>query len=103
MPGDTDTYRAFKQRWVGRPSSRRPSRLEREGERVTAYASWNGATEVTRWQLLAGPSADALKPVAGVRRQGFETEIEAETPGPWFAVRALRGKRVLGTSQPKQG
>ena len=77
--------------------------VERTGERVTAYASWNGATEFTRWQLLAGTSPDKLKPVATVRRQDFETVLEAETPGPWLAVRALRGKRVLGTSQPRQG
>jgi hypothetical protein len=103
MPGDTDTYRAFKQRWVGRPVEPPAFAIEREGERVTAYASWNGATEANRWQLLAGPSADALKPVAGTRRQGFETAIGAQTPGPWFAVRALRGTRVLGTSPAKRG
>jgi hypothetical protein len=103
MPGDTDTYRAYKQPWVGRPVERPAFAIERDGDSVTAYASWNGATELTRWQLLAGPSPDALKPVASVRRQDFETAIEAETDEPWLAVRALRGKRVLGTSAPKQG
>jgi hypothetical protein len=103
LPGDTDSYRAYKQRWVGRPTEPPALAVEREGQRVTAYASWNGATEVRRWQLLAGPSPDALKPVATVRRQDFETVIEAETTERWLAVRALRGKHTLGTSRPRQG
>ena len=98
MPEDTDTYRAFRQPWVGRPADRPAVAADRSGDRLTAYASWNGATEVTRWELLAGASPDALRPVATAGRDGFETALEAETAAPWLAVRALDGNRVLGTS-----
>ena len=53
--------------WASR-ASRRGSYAERTGDAVTAYASWNGATDVDAWQLLAGPSPDALQPIAKARR-----------------------------------
>jgi hypothetical protein len=37
--------------------------------------SWNGATEVASWRVLAGDDTDDLEPVATVRREGFETAI----------------------------
>jgi hypothetical protein len=50
------------------------------------YASWNGATEVARWQ--AGWTR--------VSRSGFETKIPVSGAGP-FVVRALDARgRVLG-------
>jgi hypothetical protein len=100
LPGDTDTYRAFRFPWVGRPVKRPAAVAERDGDHVTVYASWNGATEVTRWQLLAGSSPRALRPVGSARRTGFETKIEADTSAPVLVVRALAGKRALGTSKP---
>jgi hypothetical protein len=100
MPDDTDTYRAYRFPWTGRPVKPPDAVAERDGDHVTAYASWNGATEVTRWQLLAGPSPRALRPVGGAQRTGFETKIEADTSAPVLAVRAFGGKRVLGTSKP---
>ena len=51
---------------------------------MLVYASWNGATEVARWQVLAG-DADALRGVASRRRDGFETAITAR-------AQALRGR-----------
>ena len=101
LPEDTDTYRAYRQRWIGRPVTLPALATERTGDRVTAYATWNGATEVTRWQLLAGPSPDKLRPVATARRKDFETVLTARARAPWLAVRALDGARVLGTSEPQ--
>ena len=57
-----------------------------------AYVSWNGATEVRKWQLLAGPKKQALRPVNTVRKKGFETAIRLKTDAPWVAVRALDRK-----------
>jgi hypothetical protein len=71
------------------------------GRRV--FVSWNGATEVARWQVLAGRSRDELRPFRTVRKRGFETAAPA--PGtPWLAVRALdRSGRTLGTSRIIRG
>jgi hypothetical protein len=66
----------------------------------TAYASWNGATEVTSWQLLAGSSARHMKAISTVPKTGFETEIPAPGRNTFYAVRALSSTgRVLGTSR----
>ncbi len=66
---------------------------------ATIEASWNGATGVTSWQVLAGGSAESLTPVLTVARQGFETTIHVSTAGPDVAVRALGSSgQALGTS-----
>jgi hypothetical protein len=39
-------------------------------EKVKLYASWNGATEVESWELLAGSDAGRLEPVGSVPRDG---------------------------------
>jgi Arylsulfotransferase (ASST) len=71
-----DSYRAYRFVWSGRPEE--PPALglvsDRRG-RVTAYASWNGATDVARWRVLAGADEQHLHEVATVPRSGFETEI----------------------------
>jgi hypothetical protein len=64
------------------------------------YVSWNGATEVSSWQLLQGPRKTELRPVRAVAKTGFETRIAlgADAAG-WIVVRALdRRERALGRS-----
>jgi hypothetical protein len=80
-----DFYRAFRLPWTGRPTTR-PAVAVRSG---TVYASWNGATEVVSWQLLAGDGEGSLEPVKTVRREGFETAIRLDGDAKVVAVRAL--------------
>ena len=40
-----------------------------------AYVSWNGATDVVQWELVAGPRKSQLRPVRIVAKKGFETRI----------------------------
>ena len=69
-------------------------------DKVTLYVSWNGATEVAAWQVLAGSSPDKLEPVGSAPRKGFETAITPRTDEPYVVVRATDGSgRVLGTSK----
>jgi hypothetical protein len=95
------SYRGSPARWVGRPLTPPAIAAHRRGDAVTIWASWNGATEVRRWQVLAGPSASALAPVGGpVPFEDLETRMVARTDQPWVAVRALdSGGTVLGTSR----
>jgi hypothetical protein len=55
------------------------------------YVSWNGATEVREWRLLAGPDKVALRPVLSVPKSGFETAIPLRGTGTatWVAAQAL--------------
>ncbi len=71
------------------------------GDDLTVYASWNGATEVVQWEVLAGPDPEALEPVCSGARIGFEAAIEVTTAEPYLAVRSLNAEGdVLGASEP---
>lgn len=52
------------------------------------YASWNGATDVARWRILAGATPSALKPIAEVTRTGFETTATVFRSAGYVAVQA---------------
>lgn len=95
------SYRTYRSRWRARPTGPPAIAVSAgSGTAVTAYASWNGATDVARWQLLTGSSRKNLAAVATVRKSGFETAIHAKTSKRYFAVRALASSgRVLGVSK----
>jgi len=95
LPDGDGSYRMERHPWRATPATRplAAARTDAAG-RVTVYASWNGATEVARWEVLAGGSV-----VAGAQRDGFETAIDAGTAQGTLAVRALDARgRPLGTS-----
>jgi Arylsulfotransferase (ASST) len=97
-PGGDRSYRAlFTNTWVGTPDY--PPDGAVRG--TTVYASWNGATQVARWEVLAGSTAAALKVIATRARSGFETAIKLGKTYGAYEVRALSsGGRALGTSKP---
>ena len=100
FPKTVESYRAYRSPWEGRPTDR-PAVAGEVGpeDRVTLYASWNGATEVDRWEVLAGPAPDDLGSLGHAPRKGFETAISFTTDEPFAAVRAKdRSGRTLGAS-----
>jgi hypothetical protein len=67
------------------------------------WASWNGATEIARWEVLGGAGPDALAVVGGGARDGFETVLSGPGSHAYVAVRALDARgAVLGTSRVVQ-
>jgi hypothetical protein len=93
------SYRAFRLPWRGVPAQSPAIALAGAGRDLTAYASWNGATEIRSWQLLAGSSPTALSPVSSTRARGFESALRVPSSGPHLAVRALDGwGRAIGES-----
>ena len=93
------SYRGFKYEWTGRPLDRPALVVQKAAAGLNAYASWNGATEVASWQVLAGPDRDALEVAVRVPRRGFETVAPIDR-GKYFAVRALAADgEVLGVSR----
>jgi hypothetical protein len=101
FPTEDETYRAFRFQWYGQPTDD-PAVAAESGpeDRVTIYASWNGATEVTTWQVLAGSAPDQLEPIASAPRQGFETVITVHTTEPYVGLQAVNGSgKVLGPSK----
>jgi hypothetical protein len=95
-----ESYRAFRLPWTGRPADAPAIALTGAGRNTTAYASWNGATEVHAWQLLAGEQSGDLSPVASTRARGFESALGVPASASLVAVRALdRAGAVLGQSR----
>ena len=99
LPPGESSYRVYRLPWAAQPSEPPALAATTAAGTTTAYASWNGATTVTSWQLLTGPSATQLTPVATVPRSGFETSIS--TPAAALVeVRALSASgEVIGTSK----
>jgi hypothetical protein len=115
------SYRAFRLPWSGRPAQAPAIAVARagghggdsgdggaggnsgrEGDNTgfRAYASWNGATDVREWRLLAGARSNGLRPVARTRAQGFESALSTSATGPHFAVQALGDDgALLGQSE----
>jgi Arylsulfotransferase (ASST) len=99
LPEGSDSYQAFRYPWVGEPPDPPALATRRRDGGVTVWASWNGATEVARWQVLGGEAPDALVPLASSPRRGFETGLSVR-PSRYVAVRALDASgAVLGTSR----
>ena len=65
----------------------------------TVYASWNGATELASWRVLASAGTAAPKPIASAPRSGFETAITVPAGYRSFRLQALDAAgRVIGNS-----
>jgi hypothetical protein len=100
LPRGENSYRVYRLPWSGQPSEPPAIAASTSGASTTVYASWNGATTVTSWQVLAGTGAAGLNVVASAPRSGFETTITAPA-APVVEVRALSASgKVLGTSKP---
>ena len=100
FPVGDQSYRAFTATGPGSRRTSPPSaaRVNPAGGSVV-YASWNGATEVNTWTVLAGKTVSALVQAGSQRRSGFETVITVNSTGPYFAVNAEDASgRVLARS-----
>ncbi len=102
------SYRAMVEPWVGEPLSPPLGAARQRNGKTTVYASWNGATQVVSWRVLAGPGTSRLTAVTTTPKAGFETAIgvpASPIPAPAsyesFEVQALGANRqVIGASRP---
>jgi hypothetical protein len=81
---DNRSYRAFRFPWSGHPSDRPAAVAERtsEGE-IRVYASWNGATEVATWEVLASSKA-------GVDLGRCSRYPKTDSRRPWWCEAQIR-------------
>jgi hypothetical protein len=102
FPPEGESYRAFRFPWSGHPPDEPAVAVEQgPDDKIKLYASWNGATEVATWEVLAGPHPGQLQSLGSVPRDGFETAMLVQDTGPYLAVRATnRLGEILGTSAP---
>jgi hypothetical protein len=105
LPSPYQSYTVLKSPWSGQPAQppQIAVRAAAHGRRLI-YASWNGATGVTAWRVLAGSSKRALRPVATAPRRGFETVIALARAHRYLTVRAIGGRgEVLASSAVAHG
>jgi Arylsulfotransferase (ASST) len=96
--GNNSSYRAYRSPWIGTPSTLPSVTASAAGASTNVYVSWNGATQVTSWRVLAGASQDALQAVITASTQGFESQVTIPT-APYVQVQALDSAgAVLATS-----
>lgn len=101
VPAGYDSYRAYRSPWVGTPDTDPTAVGDRtDAGHVSVEAIWNGATEVDRWLVLAGPHPWSLSPAGSAHWNGLDTTIAAHTSAPYVEVVALDDHgRAIGRSQ----
>jgi hypothetical protein len=102
LPYVMSFYRAFRFPWSGRPLSPPAvlASLNDTDEETIVYMSWNGASDVSRWRVLAGKSAGSLAVQATIPAGSFEPSTIVPRKYAYVAVQALDSAgRVLGTSK----
>ncbi|HEY5194494.1 MAG TPA: arylsulfotransferase family protein [Solirubrobacteraceae bacterium] len=101
LPYDMSFYRAFRFPWSGRPASPPTvlANLNDTGEETIVHASWNGATEVAAWRVLAGRQPTSLTAQATIPATDFESSTTLPKRYAYAAVQALDSSgHVLGSS-----
>jgi hypothetical protein len=102
QPFDLIFYRAFRFPWSAQPASPPAvlASLNNTDEETIVHASWNGATAVASWRVLAGQHAGSLTAQATIPAIGFESSTTLPVRYAYAAVQALDSAgHVLGTSQ----
>jgi hypothetical protein len=108
LPAPYESYRTYRLSWSGHPTDSPAVAVVRSSAphgTTVAYVSWNGATEVASWRVLAGASPATLAPVAGAARGGFETAVSLPplAAGSYVQAQALDGSgAVIGVSSAKR-
>jgi hypothetical protein len=105
LPLGTNSYRAFRFPWTGRPATRPSFNLpSSSAKNLRVYASWNGATRVASWRVRGGSGPGAMRALASARRSGFETTILVPGHPRYLSVQALDAQgKVIGTSRLQKG
>lgn len=103
LPLDMSSYRAYRYPWHGEPLTPPTivANLNNTSEETIVHMSWNGATDVASWRVLAGGSPTSLTPQATVPSNGFESEAILTKRYAYVQAQALSSTgKVLNMSKP---
>jgi hypothetical protein len=99
FPDPDQSYRAVLANWIGKPASPPSIAVRSTHGKTIVYASWNGATLLAKWRVMAGTNGRHLRAVASAGKSGFETAITLAHAYKAYKVQALDARgHVLGTS-----
>jgi Arylsulfotransferase (ASST) len=102
LPFDMSFYRAFRFPWSGLPSTPPAvlANLNNTGEETIVHMSWNGASEVASWRVLAGERPGSLTAQTTIPASAFESSTILPKKYAYAAVQALNTTgKVLGSSR----
>lgn len=100
MPGTNVSYRSYRHKWVGKPLYPPSVTIKSHGTSKTIYVSWNGATEVKKWIVLAGRTYKRLIPIKKMNKKSFETAITVNNLWHFFQVIAVdKDGKIIGRSR----
>jgi hypothetical protein len=105
LPLDMASYRAFRFPWSGFPLTAPAvvGSLNNTGEETIVHMSWNGATDVAFWRVLAGKGPSALSLRATVPLSGFESVTILPEKDVYVQAQALDSSgHAIGSSQPSR-
>jgi hypothetical protein len=100
--GDTSSYRAYRFLWTGAPAVPPAIVASNSTQGTTLFVSWNGATNVASWRVLAGDSAAAMQTVDTVPDTSFETAITLPRVSYVAVVACDRNSQTLASSATVQ-
>ena len=89
LPYGGQNYRTLRFPWIAIPAERPRLAARSTASGTLLYATWNGATGVHSWQVLAGSRPTSLTPAIAGRRTGFETRLHLAPGHRYAAVTAL--------------
>lgn len=81
------SYRAFKETWSATPAAWDPVLVVEGGK---AYVSWNGATEVTDWNVYVGKRSSSCSLAGTAAKKGFETVFNVPKGTKYVQVGAVQ-------------
>ncbi|MGH9921034.1 MAG: arylsulfotransferase family protein, partial [Nitrososphaerales archaeon] len=87
-PGD-NTYRTYFASWFGNPAAPPSLEVSVSAGKITGAVSWNGATAVAKWRILAGSSPTALVPASTIVKTAFEEAFTLPTTDSYVEAQAL--------------
>ncbi len=102
QPFDMSFYRAFRFPWSARPASPPAvlASLNDTAEETIVHASWNGATDVASWRVLAGAKPGSQTVQATIPAAAFESSTTLPKKYSYAEVQALDAAgRPLATSK----
>ena len=101
LPPGSSSYRAFRYPWSAQPpwAPAVSARVLASGDSTAVFASWNGATDVASWHVLAGAAPSTLSLRAKMPHSGFESSITFPEAYEYVSAQALGAAgEVLGSS-----
>lgn len=88
-------YRGYKSEWHATPYTK-PDLVTEDGK---GYVSWNGATDVTAWNVYVGTSSDKLDFAGQTGFRGFETQFNMPCWATHVQIGAVEGDREVRRSE----